>query len=92
VARLQGVSTLNLHDLARALRPTLDIGDEVELELSKEGRDPHQAVGYLADGTMIVTNHARDRIGQTVLVTIASALQTSAGRLLFAELATKSRG
>jgi uncharacterized protein YacL len=92
VARLQGVSPLNLHDLARGLRPSLDIGDEIELELTKEGRDAHQAVGYLADGTMIVTNHARERIGQTVLVTIASALQTSAGRLLFAELAFKGRG
>ena len=75
--------------IARALRPSLDIGDEIELELTKEGRDAHQAVGYLADGTMIVTNHARERMGQTVLVTIASALQTSAGRLLFAELALR---
>lgn len=86
VARLQGVSPLNLHDLARALRPALATGDELQLELSKEGREPHQAVGYLPDGTMIVVNQGRSSIGQTVPVVISSTLQTSAGRLLFAEL------
>jgi len=54
VARLQQVGTLNLNDLTRALRPIVLAGDEMELHLVKEGRDPHQAVGYLPDGTMIV--------------------------------------
>lgn len=87
VARLQAVTALNLHDLAQALRPSLDTGARLDLHLVKEGRDPHQAVGYLPDGTMIVVNHARPRLGQTVPIIIGSALQTSAGRLLFAELA-----
>jgi len=86
IARLQGVVALNLDELTRALRPTVAIGDETELPLVKEGRDPHQAVGYLADGTMIVVNHARPHLGKTVRVVIGSALQTSAGRLYFAEL------
>jgi uncharacterized protein YacL len=86
VARLQGVSVLNLNDLTRALRPVVLAGDEIELHLVKEGRDSHQAVGYLPDGTMIVVNHARSRLGKTVKATISSALQTSAGRLIFAEL------
>ncbi len=86
VARLQGVSALNLNDLTRALRPVVLAGDEIELHLVKEGRDSHQAVGYLPDGTMIVVNHARSRLGKTVKATISSALQTSAGRLIFAEL------
>jgi uncharacterized protein YacL len=86
VARLQGVSVLNLHQLARALRPPLGVGQEIELILAKEGREPHQAVGYLADGTMIVVNHARAHLGKAVLVMISSSLQTSAGRLFFAEL------
>jgi uncharacterized protein YacL len=86
VARLQGVSVLNLHQLARALRPPLGVGQEIELILAKEGREPHQAVGYLADGTMIVVNHARAHLGKTVFVMISSSLQTSAGRLFFAEL------
>jgi uncharacterized protein YacL len=86
VARLQEVSVLNLNDLTRALRPVVLAGDEIELNLVKEGREPHQAVGYLPDGTMIVVNHARTRLGKTVKATVSSALQTSAGRLIFAEL------
>lgn len=86
VARLQQVPTLNLADLARALRPVVVAGDELELNLVKEGRDAHQAVGYLPDGTMIVVNHARARLGSTATVVVSSALQTAAGRLIFAEL------
>ena len=85
-ARLQNVTALDLNDLARAIRPALGIGDEAELPLVKEGRDAHQAVGYLPDGTMIVVNHARAHLGRTMRVVIGSALQTSAGRLFFAEL------
>ena len=77
---------LNLHDLARALRPVVEPGRQVDLPLVKEGRDAHQAVGYLGDGTMIVVNHARTLLGQTVGVVVTSTLQTSAGRLFFAEL------
>lgn len=87
IARMQNVTVLNLNDLTRALKPQLAAGDAVELSLVKEGRDSHQAVGYLADGTMIVVNHARAHIGKTMPVVVASALQTSAGRLFFADLA-----
>ncbi len=86
VARLQRVRALNLADLARALRPSVSAGDELELHLTKEGREPHQAVGYLSDGTMIVVNHARQQLGKTATVVVGSALQTGAGRLIFAEL------
>jgi uncharacterized protein YacL len=86
VAQLQGVAILNLNHLAQSMRPILAIGDEVELTLVKEGKDEHQAVGYTPDGAMIVVNHARDRIGSTTTVIVSSALQTSAGRLIFAEL------
>jgi uncharacterized protein YacL len=86
VARLQGVTALNLSDLTRALRPAVTAGDEIELYLVKEGRENDQAVGYLADGTMIVVNHARAKIGSTVPVLVSGALQTGAGRLIFAEL------
>jgi len=86
IARLQGVSVLNLNDLARAMKPSINAGDELDLALVKEGRDSHQAVGYLSDGTMIVVNHARGHIGKTVPITIAGALQTTAGQLFFAEL------
>jgi uncharacterized protein YacL len=86
VARLQQVQTLNLSDLARALRPAVAAGDELELSLVKEGRESHQAVGYLPDGTMIVVNHARPQLGKVATVVVSSALQTGAGRLIFAEL------
>ena len=86
LARLQGIAVLNLNDLTKALRPTLAAGEALDIALVKEGRDAHQAVGYLPDGTMVVVNHARTQIGKTVAVIIASTLQTSAGRLFFADL------
>ncbi|MEP7071883.1 MAG: PIN domain-containing protein [Verrucomicrobiota bacterium] len=86
VARLQQVPSLNLHDLARALRAAVASGDELDLPLTKEGRDVHQAVGYLPDGTMIVVNHARAHLGTTARVVVSSTLQTAAGRMIFAEI------
>jgi uncharacterized protein YacL len=86
VARLQQVGALNLNDLTRALRPIVLAGDEMELHLVKEGREPHQAVGYLPDGTMIVINHARSLIGKTAKIVVSSTLQTAGGRLIFGEL------
>ena len=86
VARLQRVAVLNLSDLTRALRPTVVAGDEIDLHLVKEGRESHQAVGYLPDATMIVVNHARAHVGKTRTVVVASALQTTASRLIFAKL------
>lgn len=87
VARLRSISVLNLNELSHALKPVVSPGDELDLELVKEGRDDHQAVGYLADGTMIVVNHAKRHIGSTRRVVVAGAVQTTAGRLIFAELA-----
>ncbi len=92
VARLQQVPALNLADLSRALRPVFVVGDEIELALVKEGREQHQAVGYLPDGTMIVVNHARPHLGKTATVVVSSALQTTAGRLIFAELKDGAKG
>ncbi len=86
VARLQKANVLLLSELALAMRPVVSPGDEVELNLVKEGRDEHQAVGYLPDGTMIVVNRAVELIGSMQWVVVAGAVQTSAGRLIFAEL------
>lgn len=86
VAKLRGVSVLSFNELMIALQPQLNPGDEVTLNLLKPGKDKHQAVGYLADGTMIVVNHAAAYIGQTVNVVVGGALPTTAGRLVFAEL------
>lgn len=90
IAAIQNVTALNLNDLAAALRPTVAIGDSIRVSLVKEGRDPSQAVGYLDDGSMVVVNHASQRIGHTEDVTVISIVQTSAGRMLFGELQSGS--
>ena len=77
---------LNIRELIDALKPTVAVGDRLRLALVRGGKDDHQAVGYLADGTMIVVNHAAAQIGTTVKVLVISTLQTSAGTMIFAEL------
>ncbi|MEP4078141.1 PIN/TRAM domain-containing protein [Haloferula sp.] len=86
VAKLRGVDVLNLNELSEALRPTVVIGEKFRLPLVRTGKDEHQAVGYLADGTMIVVNHAVDKIGTTQDVLVISTLQTTGGVMVFAEL------
>ncbi len=85
IAKLQGVDVLNIHELDEALRPTVAVGDRVRIALVRGGRDDHQGVGYLPDGTMIVVNHGAGEIGKTVEVTVISMLQTNAGTMVFAE-------
>ncbi len=89
VARLRGVDVLNLDDLSEALRPSVVVGEKFRLPLVRSGKDDHQAVGYLADGTMIVVNHAVDKIGSTQDVLVISTLQTSSGVMVFAEISGK---
>lgn len=86
VSQIQGVPILNLRDLADALRPALAPGDSVTIRPVRPGEQPGQAVGYLDDGTMIVVEDAAHAIDREVKVDVVSALQTSAGRLVFARL------
>ena len=86
VAHLQGADIINLNDLSDALKPSVVVGESVRLALVRAGKDDHQAVGYMPDGTMIVVNHAIDKIGSSQDVTVISTLQTSAGQMVFAEL------
>jgi len=85
VAKLQGVSVLNLNDLDKALRPIVEVGANLHLALVRPGKEPHQAVGYLPDGTMIVVNHASEDIGVSMNIVVTSTLQTASGTLVFAE-------
>jgi uncharacterized protein YacL len=87
VAKLRGLEVLNLDELLDALRPSITVGEKVRLALVRGGKDEHQGVGYLPDGTMIVVNHAAPKIGTTQDVVVISTLQTSGGQILFAELA-----
>ena len=89
VAHLQGADIINLNDLSDALKPSVVVGESVRLALVRPGKDDHQAVGYMPDGTMIVVNHAINRIGSSQDVTVISTLQTSAGQMVFAELNSK---
>lgn len=86
LAHLQGIEILNLNDLSEALKPSLTVGENLRLALVRAGKDEHQAVGYLPDGTMIVVNHAIAKIGTTRDVRVISMLQTSSGQMVFAEL------
>lgn len=86
VAQIESVQTINLHDVAAILKPTLIPGDKLTLRLLKPGEQPDQAVGYLDDGTMVVVEHAGHQVGQEVGIVVGSAMQTSAGRLVFARL------
>jgi uncharacterized protein YacL len=84
VASVQQVSVLNINDLAKAIRPTYLPGDEIAIKVLKEGKEPSQGIGYLNDGTMVVVEEGNEFIGDDLLVVVTGALQTSAGRMIFA--------
>lgn len=85
IAELQGVTVLNINELANALRPVVLPGEMMEVRISKEGKEYSQGVGYLDDGTMVVVDNTRHLIGQVIKVVVTSVLQTSAGRMIFAK-------
>ncbi|MDR5683064.1 MAG: TRAM domain-containing protein [Armatimonadota bacterium] len=84
VAQLQGVRVLNINDLSGALRPVVLPGEELRVQVMREGKEAGQGVGYLEDGTMIVVEGGRGMIGTEVEVVATSVLQTAAGRMIFA--------
>ncbi|HET7628962.1 MAG TPA: PIN/TRAM domain-containing protein [Bacillales bacterium] len=85
VCELQGVAVLNINDLANAVKPVVLPGEELKVQVIKDGKEHNQGVGYLDDGTMIVVEEGRDYIGKTIEVLVTSVLQTSAGRMIFAK-------
>ena len=84
VARLQGVTVINLNDLANAFKPIFLPGERFEVDVVKSGEEISQGVAYLDDGTMVVVEQGRAHIAERVVVTVTSVLQTSAGRMIFA--------
>lgn len=86
VARVEGVTALNVNELAASIRPLFLPGDAMRILVAKEGRESGQGVGYLEDGTMVVIADAKSRVGEEVGVEVTSVLQTSAGRMIFARL------
>jgi uncharacterized protein YacL len=87
-AQLAGVRVLNLHGLTLAMRPAVVAGEQVNVLLTKAGKEPGQAVGYLDDGTMVVVERARAGVGQDALVQVTSVLTTANGRMIFARPVT----
>ena len=85
VANLQKISILNVNDLAQAVRPVYLPGDTLDLKILKQGKEPAQGIGYLEDGTMVVVEEGREYVGAELRVIVTSALQTSAGRMIFAK-------
>ncbi|BAZ17596.1 putative PilT protein [Calothrix sp. NIES-4071] len=85
VASVQKVPVLNVNDLVNAVRPSYLPGDNIDIKILKEGKEPSQGIGYLDDGTMVVVEEGSPYVGGEVRVVVTSALQTSAGRMIFAK-------
>lgn len=86
VAVVEGIPVLNVNDLAKTLRMAYLPGEKLQLELTQKGHDSHQAIGHLADGTMVVVEHASSQVGKTAEVEFIRSLQTAAGKMMFAKL------
>jgi len=85
IARLEGVAVLNLNELAQAMRPVAIPGEEIVVTVAREGKEQGQGVGSLDDGTMVVIQNGRRLLNQTITAVVTSVIQTSAGRMIFAE-------
>jgi uncharacterized protein YacL len=92
LAQIEGVRVLNLNDLANAVKPIVGAGESIAITIVKEGKEPHQGVGYFEDGTMVVVENGRSHVDETVTVTVTTVLQTTAGRMIFATLADDDSG
>jgi uncharacterized protein YacL len=88
LAQIEGIRVLNLNSLALALKPIVSAGETMEVNIVKEGKELHQGVGYLDDGTMVVVENGRNRLDETVTATVTSVIQTPAGRMIFATVPT----
>ncbi len=84
VAELQGVLVLSINQLARALKPLVLPGETMTIPIVKEGKEQGQGVGYLEDGTMVVVDNGRKRVGKATTIVITSVIDTTGGRMVFA--------
>jgi uncharacterized protein YacL len=88
VAEFQGVAVLNINELANGVKPVVIPGEEMHLQIIKDGKESGQGIAYLDDGTMIVIEGGRKHVGEHVEVIVTSVLQTAAGRMIFARIKT----
>ena len=85
VSELRGVPVLNINELSNAVKPVVVPGEMMDVTVVKEGKEHGQGVAYLDDGTMIVIENGRRFINEAIRVEVTSALQTAAGRMIFAK-------
>jgi len=85
VARLQGITVLNINELANAVKTVVLPGESISIHIIQEGKEAGQGVGYLDDGTMVVVENGRRYINSTIDVTVTKVLQTDKGRIIFAQ-------
>lgn len=86
VAKLRGVTVLNINDLTNALKTLPIPGENLKIKIVHPGKDKNQMVGYLADGTMVVVKDAPLKTEAEIEVTVNKVIQGSAGRMIFATL------
>lgn len=89
LAEFHGIEWLNIGAITKALNPEISIGQYFDVDLVKLGKEPHQGVGYLADGSMVVVNEAVSYIGQAVAAEVISVLPSAGGKMIFARLHSK---
>lgn len=86
MAGVSGISVLNINDLANAVKPMLMAGEELTVQIVREGKEPGQGIAYLDDGTMIVVDGGRKYVGENMTAVVTTVLQTSAGRMIFTKV------
>ncbi len=86
IAQLEGVAVLNVNELANAVKAVVLPGEELRVTVVREGKEPHQGLAYLDDGTMVVIEHGRHLLGESICAVVTSVLQTVAGRMIFARV------
>lgn len=90
VARVHGLTVLNVNQLANALKPVMMAGEPMRVLILREGKEANQGVAYLDDGTMVVVDGARRYINKSVDVVVTSVHQTAAGKMIFGRVEEKS--
>lgn len=92
VSEFQNVPVLNINELANSIKPVVIPGETMNALIVKAGTERQQGVAYLDDGTMIVVEDGQHYMNEQIPVIVTSALQTAAGRMIFAKPAHSTRG
>ena len=92
IAELQGVTVLNINELANAVKSVVLPGEALRINIIQEGKEHSQGVGYMDDGTMVVVENGKEYIGEYMEVNITKVLQTAAGRMIFGRVEEDHNG